>query len=198
VLKYIYLKGRVNKHLDKCIGILMKLARDKGFERLVKLEKGKNSERIHHIRVRHQESLKMSVSLITEMEEYLTWEAHSADGKNIYHISQLNKLCPYNCSISCADCHICIHMFSCNCPDALIRATICKHVHLLVQFLSATTNTHEESHQDTMKQIEETEVLQRLQESTQMGEHNLQRRNPESTYGFGRISQFNKRHEHTP
>ncbi len=32
--------GKVNKRLDKCIGILLKLARDKGFERLVKLEKG--------------------------------------------------------------------------------------------------------------------------------------------------------------
>ena len=41
VLKYIYFKGKVNKQLDKCIGILMKLARDKGYKRLVKLEKGK-------------------------------------------------------------------------------------------------------------------------------------------------------------
>ena len=46
VLKHVYLKGKVNKRLDKCIGILMKLARDKGFERLVKLEKGKICERI--------------------------------------------------------------------------------------------------------------------------------------------------------
>ena len=42
VLKYIYLKGTVNKRVDKCIHVLMKLARDKGFERLVKLEKGKH------------------------------------------------------------------------------------------------------------------------------------------------------------
>ena len=58
VLKCIYLKGKVNKRLDKSIGILMKSARDKGFERLVKLEKGKNSERIHQIKVWHQEAKK--------------------------------------------------------------------------------------------------------------------------------------------
>ena len=27
-------------------------------------------------------------------------------------------------------------MFTCNCPDALIRATICKHIHLLVRTTS--------------------------------------------------------------
>ena len=30
VLKYVYMKGRVNKRLDKCIFVLLKLARDKG------------------------------------------------------------------------------------------------------------------------------------------------------------------------
>ena len=51
VLKYVYLKGKVNKRLDNCIGILLKLARDKGFERIAKMEKGKISERITQIRV---------------------------------------------------------------------------------------------------------------------------------------------------
>ena len=62
VLKYIYLKGRVNKRLDKCIFVLLKLARDKGFERLIKIEKGKNTERIKLIRARHQQSLKISLA----------------------------------------------------------------------------------------------------------------------------------------
>ena len=46
VLKYIYFKGKVNKRLDNCIEILLKLARDKGFERIAKIGKGKNSDRI--------------------------------------------------------------------------------------------------------------------------------------------------------
>ena len=60
VLKHIYLKGRVNKRLDKCLQVLLKIARDKGFERLVKIEKGKNTERINMIRMRHQSSLNLS------------------------------------------------------------------------------------------------------------------------------------------
>lgn len=166
VLKYLYLKGKVNKRLDKCVGILLKLARDKGFERLVKLEKGKNSERIHQIRARHQTSLKLPLSLVTVTEEYLTWEVQSADGKDIYHISQLHQKCPYNCSINCEDCHICIHNYTCNCPDALVRATICKHIHLLKRFLSDTSQTyHEESHQN-FQQVEETVLLEKLPTKT--------------------------------
>ena len=53
VLKYIYMKGRVNKRLDKFLHVLLKLARDKGFERLVKMEKGKYTERISMIKAQH-------------------------------------------------------------------------------------------------------------------------------------------------
>ena len=30
--------------------------------------------------------------------------------------------------------NICIHSYSCNCPDHLIHNTICKHIHLVVRF----------------------------------------------------------------
>ena len=49
VLKYVYMKGKVNKRLDNCIYVLLKLARDKGFESLVRIEKGKNTKRISMI-----------------------------------------------------------------------------------------------------------------------------------------------------
>lgn len=45
-LKYVYMKGRVNKRIDNLIHILMKVSRDKAFERLCKLEKGKISGRL--------------------------------------------------------------------------------------------------------------------------------------------------------
>ena len=45
VLKHIYMKGTINKRVDKCIHILMKYERDKAFERVVKLEKGKMTGR---------------------------------------------------------------------------------------------------------------------------------------------------------
>ena len=41
VLKYVYLHGHVNRRLDTLVFILLKFARDNGFDRLIKLSKGK-------------------------------------------------------------------------------------------------------------------------------------------------------------
>ncbi len=160
VLKYVYLKGKVNKRLDNCIGVLLKLARDKGFERITKIEKGKMSDRITQIRVRHKTSLKMPVNLITETKQYHTWEVNSMDGKNTYIVGQVNEVCPYNCAMMCSDCHICLHMYSCDYPDALIRASICKHVHLLVRSLASTSSTPQASKRDDT--MDKAVVLQNI------------------------------------
>ena len=166
VLKYVYMRGKVNKRLDKCIGILLKLARDKGFERLVKLEKGKTSERISQIQSRHRTSLKMPLSLVRETEEYKTWEIEASDGTTSYHVTLLNQQCPFDCLVACPDCNICVHTYSCNCADALIKATICKHIHLLVKYLSA--HGHHEDYSQTQEHgelsQEEPELLASLQD----------------------------------
>ena len=59
VLKYVYMKGKVNRRLDNCIDVLLKLARDKGKECLVKIEKGENTEKLRIIKACHQSSLKL-------------------------------------------------------------------------------------------------------------------------------------------
>ena len=41
LLKYVYMRGRINKRIDKLLHIQMKVATYKGFERLCKLKKGK-------------------------------------------------------------------------------------------------------------------------------------------------------------
>ena len=46
LLKYVYMRGQHNRRVDKLLFILMKVARDKGFERLCKLEKGKLTGRL--------------------------------------------------------------------------------------------------------------------------------------------------------
>lgn len=169
VLKYVYLKGKVNKRLDKCVGVLLKLARDKGFDRLVKLEKGKNTERITMIRTRHLASLKMPLTLVRETEEYQTWEISSVTQGVLYHVSKLTSHCPYSCSISCADCKICIHMFQCNCPDSLIRGTICKHIHLIKRYAGTSTSRPQisEMDQDNAHNYDmRDETIERLKDAT--------------------------------
>ncbi len=153
VLKYVYLKGKVNKRLDNCIGILLKLARDKGFERIAKMEKGKISERITQIRIRHK---KLPFTSIKPTTAYCTWEVHSVDGKNTYIVAHINEVCPYNCAITCSDFRICLHMYSCDCTDALIRASMqtyspsCATSHTTPSFLNTAIFRYRRFWTDTL------------------------------------------------
>ena len=69
----------VNRRLEKCIHVLLRLVKDEGFERLVKLEKGKNTERINMIRTRHQSSLHLSYVHLNETDKTFTWEVMSEE-----------------------------------------------------------------------------------------------------------------------
>ena len=90
--------------------------------------------------------VKIPISLVHELDEYAMWEVHSTDGKSIYIIFQQSESCPYKCSILCEDCSICVHMYEYNCPDIIIRATICTHTHLVVAFYLAQAIQHYTSH----------------------------------------------------
>ena len=36
-LNYLYMKGKINQRVDKCVHLLMKIAKDKAFERQIQL-----------------------------------------------------------------------------------------------------------------------------------------------------------------
>ncbi len=136
VFKYMYLMGKVNKRVDKCVHTLLKFARDKAFERLVKLEKGKTTGRIQRIVNRHLASKELNVELVLESSD-VNWTVTSSSGERKYCVTRETDKCPTNCSLRCSDCGICVHTYCCNCPDSLINNTICKHVHLVARFLQS-------------------------------------------------------------
>ena len=137
VLKHVYLKGVANKRMDHCIITLMKLARDKIYERLIKIEKGKSTGRLQAIHKRHTTSLTLSTELIepnpSTSNQWIVKSSHTDDS---YQVTEQAKKCPHNCSLRCRYCSVCIHEYTCTCLDSLIHATICKHIHLLRRFLN--------------------------------------------------------------
>ena len=54
VLKIVYLNHKQNRRIDSLLTTLIKIARDKAFERLIKEEKGKNTHRVCEINKRHK------------------------------------------------------------------------------------------------------------------------------------------------
>ena len=50
VLKIVHLRHQHNRRVDYLIYIVLKISRDKAFEQLVKMEKGKNTEYVTYTR----------------------------------------------------------------------------------------------------------------------------------------------------
>lgn len=140
----------------------MKYDRDKAFERLVKLEKGKMSGRMTTIMKRHTASTLLSPSLLTATEE-CTWTVRSSEGNHNYTVVRESENCHFGCAIKCTECNICIHMYCCNCADALINHTICKHIHLVATHNKLPT-TQDDGHQDQRTcEIDSETLLSTLQ-----------------------------------
>lgn len=143
VFKYTYLKGKVNKRVDRCLVNLLKFNRDKTFERLRKITKGKRTGKLKQIDDRHDTSTKMALSKITAKDDGC-WEVESEDGKRKYLVSRVSEECEEaNCQLRCAQCSVCTHQFSCTCIDHMLYSTICKHVHLLSRFMKVNGTTRD-------------------------------------------------------
>ena len=68
VFKYNYLKGKFNKWVhDTCMSL--KFVRDKSFQQLIKLTKGKFHDKMRLIQDRHNESRGISYEMINRVGE---------------------------------------------------------------------------------------------------------------------------------
>ena len=142
VLKHIYMKGTVNKRVDTCITTLLRFSRDKMFDRLLKIEKGKNSHRLQTINDRHAVSLAIPLSHVQpEADSCNTWSVKSSSSSKQYMVSQVNGVCPNQCLLKCRVCAICIHQYTCSCFDSALHGTICKHIHLVRRYNNQCKNT---------------------------------------------------------
>ncbi|XP_050299822.1 uncharacterized protein LOC126738496 isoform X2 [Anthonomus grandis grandis] len=130
-IKYIYLNGKHTKRLDKAISAILKFVRDKLFDQVIIINKGKLCSKINSIRSRHIKSNSLSFESILPHEE--GWQIFSSTSKDFYYIHEENKNC--QCKLICTDCNICFHRFSCTCLDSSIKWNMCKHVHLLSKYL---------------------------------------------------------------
>ena len=133
VLKYIYLNGKVNKRVDKCIHTLLKITRDKTFERLIKMTKGKKTKKITEIHKRHLASHEMTMESVIAIQERI-WEVKSSRNERKYMVALENLVSPEKCMLKCNECDICIHSFACTCQDYVVNGNMCKHIHLIVKF----------------------------------------------------------------
>lgn len=135
VLKHVYLKGKINKRMDVFINVLLRYSRDKAFDRILKVEKGKTTKRCSDIIKRHNRSLKIPVELVQALDKNSKWLVKSNTTPTTYSVEKKIS-CGNNYCIRCRPCGICIHEYICTCPDSLLRGTICKHIHLVIRSMT--------------------------------------------------------------
>lgn len=154
-IKYMYLKGKNVKRLDKGIAAIMRFVRDKLISRVIgkkncklllykgrKLilflanNKGKISSKITNLRSRHKIMEKMDPTKLIPSNE--GWEVLSENCEEMYLVQKQETNCK-DCQIICLDCNICIHQFQCSCVDSAIKFNMCKHIHLVARSIIKDT-----------------------------------------------------------
>ena len=145
-LKIVYLEQKSNRRIDMLLHTLLKIAKNKIFERLKKLEKGKYTHRISEINKRHKSAIKMLPYSKAITENNSCWNVPSErDGSLTYTVKWIKQVC--ECKLRCSSCKVCVHQYSCTCMDSTLHATVCKHVHFLAMTLN--TITEDENHSES-------------------------------------------------
>jgi hypothetical protein len=129
VLKYCYLRGKKVKRLDKTLCAILHLIKDKLFDLVTKIEKGKLVSKIRNLRTRHKSSLALNSDQIITLS-HDTWHVLSSTQNEFYTIKRI-KHCTKECLLVCTHCNSCFHEFICSCLDNAIRNNMCKHIHLV-------------------------------------------------------------------
>ena len=161
LVKTVYFQQKQNRRVDALLNVLLKLARDKAFERLIKTEKGKLTHKISEVNKRHTSAEKVSECTTVTSISQDHWTIKSAQGQSSYTIKKSSPQACSSCPLKCSHCGVCMHMYSCTCLDSILHSTACKHVHLvhmhMQQQLSCTEQSDEQSTGDTLNQSDNEE-----------------------------------------
>lgn len=132
ILKHTYLEGKKCKRIDKTINAVMKLARDSMFKRLIKIAKNASNSKTRKIHESHKNSLSIP-DQIQILEGGKFWKINSSTNPSVqYCITRVDEIC-YGPCLKCAVCNICIHTYTCECIDNIIKLNICKLIHACAQ-----------------------------------------------------------------
>ena len=122
------MEKKQNSRLDHLLHLLLKINREKVFDRIQKTQIGKLSHRISQINKRHRAGLNVSKTTIN-CHSPTKWKVNSATQETYYIVENISMPDSCSCKIGCANCNACVHAYSCTCMDYLIHATVCKLIH---------------------------------------------------------------------
>jgi len=130
----MYVRGQCQQELDGAFQNVLRCLKHKFTNRLAPIRRGNLSHKLADLRMRHAASLDLPVTGVQTLEEGTTWFVPSTNqGQSglitMYQVKVVNRSC--QCRLQCNDCHACIHNFSCECHDHMLRNLMCEHIHLV-------------------------------------------------------------------
>nr|XP_002123387.1 uncharacterized protein zf(c2h2/swim)-1 [Ciona intestinalis] len=127
VLKSVDFSKKQYKGVDNLLMTLIKFSRDKCLEQFIKMPKGKSTHWVAEIQKRHR--LVRTVTGVVSLGENEWKVENPTDHK--YTVKKIEPQCLGKCQIKCSMCNVCVHMYTCTCPDFLMHAVACKHIHAI-------------------------------------------------------------------
>ena len=130
VLKIVYLQHKQNQRIDCLIHILLKIVRDKAFERLHKLEKGKHTHRTGEINKRHASAVTLLSVATIDCISSDKWRVSSHTRPGVFYIVERKEKscsCRLHCQTckACAHSHVYMHMCGCVCQYNSVQTHAC-------------------------------------------------------------------------
>ncbi|XP_054275471.1 uncharacterized protein LOC128994741 [Macrosteles quadrilineatus] len=138
VLKYCYLKGKKVRRLDKTLCAILNLMRDKIFDLLIKMLRGKLVRKLQTLRKCHKRSLTVGNNQIMVNEN--KWLVTSSTQTEFYTVKRVRQC--KTCQLQCFSCNSCFHEFVCNCIESAIRNNMCKHIHAVATMVHRVQEEH--------------------------------------------------------
>jgi hypothetical protein len=127
-LKYSYLKGHMNRRVDKLIASLLRFTRDIMFERLSRHIKSKPTKKMQAITSSHHRSKEITPAMIVEVSPG-EWQVQSSALTRGPYLVTFKETVNCSCPLNCPACRACVHQVSCECHDFTIKLNFCKHIH---------------------------------------------------------------------
>ncbi|XP_018013314.1 uncharacterized protein LOC108670357 [Hyalella azteca] len=92
------------------------------------------------IATRHAEATTLGPDSVTPLRQH-EWRVRCHKRPDVWYsvtrlahktkLGSLKSMCSAACTQACWQCEVCVHQYTCTCPDSTVLSTVCVHVHLI-------------------------------------------------------------------
>lgn len=185
-MKYHIYGGNKVKHLNEALRRLDKYLLEKEHEDVL-FQEGciPLNNKIRTLRKRHQQIEHVHTENIECVIKNRVWFVTSCtDSENskfekiceqdvltVYSVERTHIDCKtFNCILKCDDCNACLHNFKCSCEDYAERGNMCKHIHIVCQYIK--NNVSEELVKNFKDEINILEIKENVDDIETMAYRN--------------------------